>query len=483
MDIFFLLIFILIKRIFEEVSCCLILNSSNSFGGKRSGACFEYLMNDLKQIIVHSNVSVVGFTFIFLNGTNTTYVQNLLYSNNYTIDLSNSNIIGVRIFTDPGVQGLQFQFQSAIWTQIIGQSTGCSSTLDSNFLNIQFFQIISIQGCIHRNISTYFKYISFSYSFSKCPLNTLSTTTTTTTITNTSTTTTTATTTTTLFSIISKIAILILFLFLCLDTSCNSQANFNKSLFTTFSNSTRQSNITSINGNLFNQLLGFEMYSSSLCNNASYLVIDKEANKTYIMNDNWSYVSYKIFNKPAYLVKTSNLFYMSGDVNVWKLDENLNVLMVYNAAVNITYRGLYFNSTNNFLYVAPYNLKIIHVFDSNITLHHSFSVSPFQPFSFGEYNNLMYIGTKNGSIVVILNETIIFKFPACNQSSIMLTSILFDHYGYMATSCNNYQLYLYNSNGTFMNMSFQSPNEPRYIGYDSKGRFFLISFYQISIYN
>ena len=88
MDNFFLLFFFLIKRIFDEVSCCLILNSSNSFGGKRSGACFEYLMNDLKQIIVHSNVSIVGFTFIFLNGRNTTYVQNLQYANSYTIDLS-----------------------------------------------------------------------------------------------------------------------------------------------------------------------------------------------------------------------------------------------------------------------------------------------------------------------------------------------------------------------------------------------------------
>ena len=129
----FLLIFILIKIIFVSASNCLILNSSNSFGGTRTGTCFEYLVEDLKQIIVHSQVSVVGFTFIFLDGTNTTYVENSQFTNSSTIDLTSTNIIGVKIFSGPGIQGLQFQYESKIWTQIVGQSIGCLKTLDSNF--------------------------------------------------------------------------------------------------------------------------------------------------------------------------------------------------------------------------------------------------------------------------------------------------------------------------------------------------------------
>ena len=248
----------------------------------------------------------------------------------------------------------------------------------------------------------------------------------------------------------------------------------------TFSNFTIQSNITSFNGSSFIQLIGFEMYSSC---NISYYVTDKDSNKLYTLNDDWSFVAYKSFVSPAYIIKIYNEFYMTGDFNVWKLDENFNILIQYKVPVNSSYRGIYFNLTKSLLYVAPYNLKHIHVFDSNLSFNHSFPISPFQPFSIAENNNLLFVGTKNGTILVILDEVIINKFPGCNRNSKMLTFMLFDQYGYMATSCDTYQLYLYYSNGTFTNMSFSTPNETRQFGYDSSGRFFLVSFHQINVYN
>ena len=60
---------------------------------------------------------------------------------------------------------------------------------------------------------------------------------------------------------------------------------------------------------------------------------------------------------------------MTGDRNIWKLDQDLTVLIQYNATGNLWYRGLFYNSTNGWLYVAPNNnFTVIHVFDLNLTV-------------------------------------------------------------------------------------------------------------------
>ena len=140
-----------------------------------------------------------------------------------------------------------------------------------------------------------------------------------------------------------------------------------------FNNSTIQSNITQFNGTAFSWLLGFGMMNSSC--NASFYVMDWGANKVYIINDNWSFLSFETFNLPAYMITVENSLYLTGESNLWKLDLNLNVLIQFTeTGTSPLYRGLYFNSTNRFLYVAPFALTVIHVFDLNPTLSHSFSI-------------------------------------------------------------------------------------------------------------
>jgi hypothetical protein len=64
-----------------------------------------------------------------------------------------------------------------------------------------------------------------------------------------------------------------------------------------------------------------------------------------------------------------------------------------------------------------------------------------------------------------------------NGDSVWLTFILFDQYGYMATICINRikKLYLYNQDGRYTGTSLSIPVYPRYIGFDTKERFVLIS--------
>jgi hypothetical protein len=249
-----------------------------------------------------------------------------------------------------------------------------------------------------------------------------------------------------------------------------------------FSYSTVKYNFTSFNGMTFNYILGFGFFSSC---NASYYVLDSSG-RVYILNDDWSYVSNKNFANPTYMITIENSIYMTGNTNIWKLDKDLNILIQYTSTgIYPYYRGIYYNSLNGFIYVAPSNLTEIQVFDLNLTYNHSISISSYKPYSITEYNNNMYVGTTNGTIIVIQNEVIINKFNGCNGIIITVTFILFDQYGYMATICSDptNKLYLYNSNGTYTGTSLSTPKNPRYIGFDTKGRFILISTNQTIIYN
>ncbi len=248
--------------------------------------------------------------------------------------------------------------------------------------------------------------------------------------------------------------------------------------------STVRYNITAFNGNRINSSIGFGFFSSC---NTSYYVIDFGAGRVYILNDDWSFVSYKKFNYPACMITIGSSIYMTGQSNIWKLDEDLNILIQYNSTngTSSKYRGISYNSKTGFIFVAPISLTEIQVFDLNLQYSHNISVSPYKPYFIIEYNNKIYVGTRNGTIIVIQNEVIINQFDGCNEANVQLSFIFFDQYGYMARICSEStnKLFFYNSNGTYTGTSLSTPVNPRCIGFDTKGRFFLISHYQIIIYD
>ena len=252
-----------------------------------------------------------------------------------------------------------------------------------------------------------------------------------------------------------------------------------------FSNETIQSTFNQLNGKSFDGLRGFGMYSSS--NATFYYVMDPDANKTYILNDEWKFISFKIFDSPMYMMSINNSLYMTGDYNVWKLDQDLNILIQYNATgAPRGYRGISYNPSKGLIYVVGYYywLREIHVFNLEINLIRRVSTKPHQPWSIAFSSNKLYVGTQERIILVYQNEEIINQFNGCNGNSYHLTSILFDQNGYMATSClHTNKLYLFSQNGSFTSKSITTGSYPRFIGFDSKGRFILISSKQISIYN
>ena len=246
-----------------------------------------------------------------------------------------------------------------------------------------------------------------------------------------------------------------------------------------------QSTINQFNGNAFNGLRGFELYSSP--DTVYYYVMDWGASKVFILNDQWSFISSKVFTYLHNMISIGNSLYMIGSDNVWKLDQDLNILINYNPDVypfSPEYTGISYNPSNGLIYVASANLREILSFNLDLTLIRSFSTLEYNPYSITFSSNQLYVGTTRGIIFVYKNEILINQFDGCNGNTVIVSSILFDPNGHMATSCSypTNTLYLFTPDGSFTDKSIKTPSIPDYIGFDSKGRFILILDGQISIY-
>ena len=88
--------------------------------------------------------------------------------------------------------------------------------------------------------------------------------------------------------------------------------------------------------------------------NSYYYVSDYGSNTIYILNESGSYVSSKTFSKPVYLTTFGSNLYATGNANIWKLDQNLNILIQYNATgSDPVYRGIYCSRMLILTYTVP----------------------------------------------------------------------------------------------------------------------------------
>ena len=240
--------------------------------------------------------------------------------------------------------------------------------------------------------------------------------------------------------------------------------------------------MTSDNGTTFVALAGFGMLASA--NTTYYYVADYAGSKIIIYDDNWKFIRYVSMSFPAFMITIGSNLYITCNFFIAITDGNLKILNQYNGVDSPLYRGIYYNSTNNLIYVVSRTLYAIYVFNLNLALNDSFTVLPSLPYSITGYNNQLFVGTYGGSIFVIVNKVVVNSFNSFNGNIAFVSSFLFDQYGSLAAFCHTSinQLFLYLSNGIYANKTLQTPTGGQYIGFDSKGRFLIISYYQISIY-
>ena len=75
-----------------------------------------------------------------------------------------------------------------------------------------------------------------------------------------------------------------------------------------FNNATIRSTFNQFNGNSFGSLVGFGIYSSP---NATYYYVMDFHNGVYILNDQWEFISLKVFTGPFNMINIGNSLYMT----------------------------------------------------------------------------------------------------------------------------------------------------------------------------
>ena len=255
-----------------------------------------------------------------------------------------------------------------------------------------------------------------------------------------------------------------------------------------FPNFTIKTNITSYDSSVnFTSLIGFGVYEDSLI--TKYFVLDWAKHRIITFNEKWKYVKYNEFRNPAQMITIGNELFITGQVNIFKTDKDLNIIQQYNAT-NVhnylpSFRGIYYNSKNSTIYVVAYEAMMIYEFTLDFEIVDSFATSKHYPWSIHEYDNQLFVGTYSGTILVIVNKSVIRTFNACDGCyNSMVTSMIFNKKGFIyVTSSSLNAILLYNSNGSYIGTRMRTPSFPYFTGYDAKGRLVIISVFQITIYN
>jgi hypothetical protein len=199
-----------------------------------------------------------------------------------------------------------------------------------------------------------------------------------------------------------------------------------------------------------------------------------------MFDENWEFktVSSNIA-KPVFIKPVGNELFIAAENGVYKTDKDVNILASYTSS-GAGYRGIFFLQATGHVVVANYLRNTIEIFYRNLTYITNIPI-PTMPYSFGEYEGNMFVGTKTGQIIVINNYQITKTYiTGCTS---YLTSFIIDPEGYLLYFCyDNYGVYLYHTNGTDIGKSIKTPTTSENIRIDSKGRLIVSSYDGINIY-
>ncbi len=99
----------------ESQSNCMPITAWNYFGSKLdNGDCFEVLIYDLDQMIIHTQINIIGFIFNFKNGSTQSYNENSDIMNKSLIDLKNITMTGVDVYVGEGIEALKLQLYDSL---------------------------------------------------------------------------------------------------------------------------------------------------------------------------------------------------------------------------------------------------------------------------------------------------------------------------------------------------------------------------------
>jgi WD40 repeat protein len=194
-------------------------------------------------------------------------------------------------------------------------------------------------------------------------------------------------------------------------------------------------------------------------------------------DENWEYKNhFSPFSYPMHLISVNESIYVICLFQIIKTDRFFNIIEIFNG--NQFFVDAFYNSTKKTLFVLSYIQYQIYEFDLDLNIIDSFYIRA-DIWSLNGYNQNIYAGGSFGVLYIIKNKVISQTIEVSNTR---LSSIVFDDYGYMAIS-SDYNVYLYDFNGTFTNITKSSNSYYlTSIGFDPQGKFILIDGKEMKIF-
>jgi hypothetical protein len=251
----------------------------------------------------------------------------------------------------------------------------------------------------------------------------------------------------------------------------------NTSFLNMFDNQLKKT-IQSYGGLNFNLLSGFGTFTDDWT--TTYYATDYSGQRLISFDENWEYKAYFGLDfVPVNLKQIGSFIYVTTNGGIYKLNKCLKVV---NYTENFLYNnGLSYNEQNETILVSDERFGQINKYDKNLVLKDSIDTSNNRSSSIQFSNGKYYVGTLYGKVLVIQSDKVIKSFST--KCEMYITSIIIDKFGNLAILCwEKNMIYIYNSDGIYLDKSIQVPTKSIYMEIDAKGRLVIVGRTQISLY-
>ena len=147
-------------------------------------------------------------------------------------------------------------------------------------------------------------------------------------------------------------------------------------------------------------------------------------------------------------------------------------------------RGIYYNPTNQLIYVTKHDDTSITVFDQDLNLTNIITTNNNKWFMAG-YNGMVVVTDINNQNVYFYQNNSIIQ-TVTTQCSGRVNSILFDNYNHILVLCESSRfMYVHHLNGSYAGLSMTtciSSSNSWFVNFDSKDRLVITCQNKIEIY-
>ena len=203
-----------------------------------------------------------------------------------------------------------------------------------------------------------------------------------------------------------------------------------------------------------------------------HYLADRDFDSLDLFTRNWTFIRNLAIAGPRSVYILENFIYLVSHDTLYKLTFDLSIANK-TSIFSCSYRRFVFVPTYNHFYVSNDCLNAIEIFNLDLSQVNTIILNTDSPASLDFHAGSVYVGTFSNAILVIENGTLTRRITnICQSASEYINSFYVDFEGNMACACQtDSMIKLYNTNGTFMGLSFKFDEKMSLISFDDAGRF------------